>query len=173
MRFFLKPKNDAPWHETFKYEPSTGYLINRFNRGNAHRAGEIAGSLSAWDGYVKVKLLGRRFQAHRVIWEMVNGQIQDGMEIDHINGLRADNRLSNLRLVTRSGNQRNKSLQRNNTSGYMGVYLNKKSGRYIAQIGINGLSTYIGSFNTAEQAHQAHMMASRDLGYHENHGRTH
>ncbi len=60
----------------------------------------------------------------RYIWEEVYGLIPEGMEIDHINRNRRDNRLENLRLVSRSQNNFNKGKYRNNTSGYKGVTLN-------------------------------------------------
>lgn len=172
MKIFLKPKNDSPWHEWFKYEPSTGNLVNRFDRGNASRAGMVAGAANS-QGYVTVGVSGVWHGAHRVIWEMVNGPIPEGMEIDHINGVRSDNRLGNLRLVTRAENTRNRKRQVNNTSGYMGVYWNKEHGKYRAQIGVAGTRRYLGSFATAEEAHQVYLAAAKELGFHSNHGRIH
>lgn len=172
MRFFLKPKNDSHWHKIFKYEPSTGHLVNRIDRNYNSKEGAVSGSINACEGYVVIGFCQKLYKAHRVIWEMVNGPIPDGLEIDHISGQRDDNRIDNLRLVTDSGNMRNKKRHRNNTSGYTGVSWHKKSGKYTARIWGSDSRKNLGLFQTAEQAHQAYLAAARELGYHENHGRT-
>lgn len=171
MRLFITPTNDSHWHNVFKYEPLTGYLVNRYSRNYNSKAGAVSGSVNACDGYVVVGFHRKLYKAHRVIWEMVNGHIPDGMEIDHINGVRSDNRLVNLRLVTDSGNMRNKKRHSNNTSGYAGVSWHKKSGKYSARIWGCGVRKNLGLFNTAEEAHQAYLTAAGELGYHKNHGR--
>lgn len=170
MRFFLIPKNDSSWHEFFKYEPSTGQLVNRYDRAARARAGSVAGRVSNI-GYVDVGIFGKKYGAHRVIWEMVNGPIPAGMEIDHINGVRDDNRLVNLRLVAHRDNMCNKRRYSNNNSGFNGVGFNKKSGKFQARIWRNGSRVYLGLFGTPEQAHEAYLAAASKLGYHENHGR--
>lgn len=170
MRMFLKPKNSAHWHKWFKYEPSTGYLVNRCSRAARAQEGAIAGRLSNI-GYVDVGIFGKKCGAHRIIWEMVNGKIPDGMEVDHINGVRDDNRISNLRLVTRNDNMRNIKLRCDNTSGFHGVGFNKNSGKFQARIWHRNIRRHLGLFNTAEEAHQAYLAAAKTFGYHENHGR--
>lgn len=79
---------------------------------------------------------------------------KDGLEIDHIDGNRLNNQKSNLRFCTRSQNQINKKLQKNNTSGYKGV--SKRSDSYVAQIKNKGKVKYIGSFGSAEDAARAY-----------------
>lgn len=79
-----------------------------------------------------------------------------GLQIDHINGDTLDNRKSNLRLASHSENMRNRKLQKNNTTGYKGVWFNKKRNRYIATIRINGQSRTIKSAETAEEAAEAY-----------------
>lgn len=172
MRMFIKPKNESRWWLWFKYEPATGVLFNRVSRGCRAKAGAEAGSLLT-TGHIAVGIFYGKYLAHRIIWEMVNGYIPDGMEIDHINGKRDDNRLSNLRLVTRRENMRNRKRHSNNTSGYIGVGVHKKSGKFQSRVyDLNGLRKHLGLFDTAEEAHQAYLIATQSLGYHENHGRS-
>lgn len=172
MKLFIKPKNDSHWHKVFKYEPSTGSLINRTDRGARAKAGEVAGNYGRKDGYVQVGFRGKSYGVHRIIWEMVNGPIPPGLDIDHINGVRNDNRLPNLRIVPRRDNMRNRKRPNTNTNGFIGAHFHKGTGKYQAKIGVSGKATYLGLFDTAEQAHQAYMAAARELGYHKNHGRT-
>lgn len=166
MRLFLKPKNDSHWHKLFQYEPSTGNLINRVSRGTRTKAGAIAGSCTRADGNIQIGISGKYYMAHRVVWEMVNGPIPSGAVIDHINGVRCDNRLSNLRLVTRQENQQRQL----GVSGYVGVYPYKSTGKYQARICVLNRGISLGIFDTAEQAHKAYLAAASKLGYHENHG---
>lgn len=80
-----------------------------------------AGYVSNKDGYIRVMLDGKGYLAHRIIWEMHNGQIPNGMQIDHINHIRNDNRIENLRLVSNQDNQKNTKRSGNNKSGVTGV----------------------------------------------------
>lgn len=170
VRLFLKPKNNSHWHDVFQYEPSTGNLINRYTRGRRAKVGAVVGHCRS-DGYVQIGFQGNKYLAHRVIMEMINGPIPDGMQIDHINGVRDDNRQCNLRLASHSENMRNQKRRINNTTGYTGVDWFKRDGKYRAQIKTEGLTKYLGLFDTAEEAHQAYLAAARELGFHENHGR--
>lgn len=85
------------------------------------RAGDPAGSLGAL-GYWCVSVLGKRLLAHRIIWALVRRTALDGLCVDHINGVRSDNRICNLRLVPRALNQRNQTRRKSNTSGVCGVF---------------------------------------------------
>ena len=171
MRLFLKPKNDCRWHKLFKYEPATGALVNRYTRGPRAKRGDVAGGLSGY-GYIDIGFESKNHRAHRIIWEMVNGSIPDGYEIDHINGVRNDNRLTNLRLVDRIGNMRNRRMPSNNTTGFAGVSKHKASGKYRVQISDREkVRRHVGLFNTAEEAHAAYLEALNNNGYHANHGR--
>ena len=78
--------------------------------------GKVAGTLDG-QGYYMTQLNKVRFKNHRYIWELFNGPIPEGFQIDHIDGNRSNNRLENLRVVSPSENSRNKKLQSNNTSG--------------------------------------------------------
>lgn len=119
-------------------------------------------------GYRFGQVARQLVMAHRVIWKMVYGYDPD--DIDHINGNRSDNRLMNLRNVTRAENLRNLSISKRNKSGVIGVALAR--GKWIAQIRIDGKSSHIGSFATKAEAARARLIASQGAGYHTNHGKT-
>ena len=79
-------------------------------------------------GYWLVKLKGVRHYAHRYIWALFNGPILKGLQIDHINGDKGDNRIENLRMVTQQVNQRNRTKNKNNKSGTTGVLYRERRG---------------------------------------------
>ncbi len=91
--------------------------------------------------------------------------------IDHINGDRGDNRISNLRVVTSTENNRNKAINKNNTSGVTGVTWSKSRRKWIAQIHIGKIGKALGGFDRVEDAIAARKNAETRYGFHENHGR--
>lgn len=94
------------------------------------RKGDAAGDLKQ-DGYGRVPYNGKRILAHRLVWELFNGPIPDGTEIDHIDGDRANNAPLNLRAVSRTLNTRNQKQRSTNTSGKTGVCrLEMNDGKY-------------------------------------------
>lgn len=86
-----------------------------------------------------------------------------GKMVDHINGNTLDNRKSNLRLASHSENMRNRKLQKNNSTGYKGVWLNKKTGLFVASIKDNGMSRTIKRCKTAIEAAQAYNDRAREI----------
>ncbi|CAB4137445.1 HNH nuclease [uncultured Caudovirales phage] len=102
--------------------------------------------------------------AHRLAWFMHYGVWPDG-EVDHIDGDRANNAIANLRCVSKSLNQRNRAVGVNNSTGFLGVYLNKASGKYVAQwVGPNGRRRK-GGFETAQAAFDHRLKQTDGLGY--------
>lgn len=89
------------------------------------KAGDAAGGLPG-NSYYRVKLDGVKYMVHQIIWEMANGPIPDGYEIDHENGDKSCNRIGNLRCVTKAVNQHNRKKPVTNTSGVTGVSLTTK-----------------------------------------------
>ena len=139
------------------YSQETGVFTWRTST-RGHRAGAIAGSVHAGHGYVSISVGGRRFFAHRLAWLVTNGQWPP-LGIDHINGNRSDNRISNLRLATRSENQQNlRGPMRNNAAGVLGVCL-VKSGKFQAQITVDGRQQYLGLHPTPEAASGVYLAA--------------
>lgn len=149
----------AELDEKFAYDPKAGDLIWRVSCGRA-KAGDVAGYLQA-NGYRYVGINGRLYPEHRVIFRMVTGRSPKG-QIDHINGIRDDNRWENLREVSRSENLQNQRKARsNNELGFLGVRRSRK--RFRAQIWLNGKQHYLGTFDTPELAHQAYLREKRGL----------
>nr|WP_175479900.1 HNH endonuclease signature motif containing protein [Paracoccus homiensis] len=108
-------------------------------------------------------------QAHRVAWAVIHGRWPNG-EIDHINGDRSDNRLANLREVTKRENHRNMAIRSDNTSGVTGVYWAREKGKWAAYIKADKMVA-LGRYDTFAEAVAARRAAEKVLGYHPNHGR--
>lgn len=141
-----------------RYEPKTGKFFWLVMQGRG-RAGDIAGSLNN-RGYIKIVINRRDFMAHRLAWLLTTGEMPSA-DIDHINGDRADNRITNLRPATRSQNCRNRGKNSNNTTGFKGVHINR--GRYRALICHRGEFIHLGLFDNPEDAHAAYSEAARRL----------
>jgi hypothetical protein len=148
-------------NELFVYDPETGELRNRVDRNSRARSGALAGYRRA-DGYVNVAVKGKRYQVHRVAWLMTHG-VWPAADIDHVNGVRDDNRLINLREATRSENCRNRGATVNNRTGFKGVCWHKRCRKYQARIKVRGKDTYLGLFDTPEAAHAAYQSAVYDF----------
>lgn len=106
---------------------------------------------------------------HRIIMVLCFGHIPENAEIDHINHVRDDNRLCNLRFVTGSENSRNKSVSSKNTTGVTGVYFSKTRKKYRAQIKVNRKIMHLGMFDTLEEA-AARAEANLKFKFNNNHG---
>lgn len=145
--------------EVLSFDQETG--IFRWKVRMRQRAcSEIAGSVNP-DGYRQICIDQKIHKAHRLAWFYVNGNEPDGM-LDHINGDRLDNRISNLRLASASQNTANSRKRRNNSCGYKGVYLHKLSGLYMARITVNYKSILVGYYRKPEDAHAAYVSAAQD-----------
>lgn len=142
------------------YDPETGVFTRPVRVSNC-RIGKQAGCLRP-DGYRYIGIDGDRYMAHRLAWLYATGQ-WPAVQIDHINGDRADNRFVNLREATNAENQRNSKRRSDNTSGFKGVHWRRHTGKWLAQIGHNGRLVYLGLFPTAKMAHAAYCEAARRL----------
>jgi hypothetical protein len=89
------------------------------------RKGDVAGSLDKSTGYWKVNLKGVGIKVHQVVWFLHHGKMQDGMMVDHIDGVSANNHINNMRCVTKALNTRNMGMSSINTSGFCGVSYTK------------------------------------------------
>lgn len=170
---------------TWKYRPPEAFQNPRQEVGGRQKTqGQMA---SAWNtrwagkpaftstrgGYRVGAVHQTLLFAHRVVWAMHHGEWPPHeMEVDHINGDRADNRIVNLRVVTPLENSRNKRLQKINRSGYSGVQWSEARERWEATISDRGTSYHLGSYHTKAEAVAARNAAERVLGYHEKHGRV-
>ena len=109
-------------------------------------------------GYEGSEFGDKRIRMHRVVVSA-----PDGMEVDHINGDKLDNRRENLRICTHAQNTLNQGIRNDNKSGFKGVFWDKQSGKYRAQIRANKQTFYLGWFDDAEQAARAYDEKAREL----------
>lgn len=164
----MKPRKDKDlpsidrMRELLAYDPETGVLRWRIARGGNAKAGSIAGSLDS-HGYGQIKLAGQCHRAHRVAWCLFYGAWPTA-EIDHVNGIRNDNRIANLRETTSAQNKQNlRGAHRDNKSGYLGVCYRHKRNLWTAQIQAEGRLRHLGFFATPEAASQAYLAAKAKL----------
>jgi hypothetical protein len=169
--------------ELLEYDPETGALTwkerdvvyfrseRSCNSWNAQNAGRQAFTASDVHGYKVGSIFGSLYKAHRVSWALTHGKWPSD-QIDHINGIRSDNRIINLRVVTNTENTRNRKLTKTNSSGATGVYWNKKAGKWQARISADGKYKSLGYFLSLDEASAVRKAAEREHGYHENHGRV-
>ena len=145
--------------QALNYDPETGSFYWLVNRGRSAQIGSVAGAIHS-RGYRTIKVNGKQFYAHRLAWLMSVGDILDVIEVDHIDGDKLNNKLSNLRAVTKSVNQQNKRKPlRNNTSGFLGV---SRSGiGWKAEILVNNKRLNLGTFVKPENAYEAYLKAKR------------
>ncbi|MET4892248.1 HNH endonuclease [Morganella morganii] len=147
---------------TLHYNPDTG-IFTRIK----HRGGPLscsingAGSLKK-SGYVDIRFNRKIFKAHRLAWYYVYKE-WPVEEIDHINGIKADNRIENLRKASRAENIRNVGRRNKNTSGYKGVSKIRGRERWVARIVAGRKIINIGSFDNPENAYRAYCKKSIEL----------
>jgi hypothetical protein len=153
----------------FKYNPSTGKLTWVISPAYQVKAGDEAGWMTKM-GYRRVTINYQDFPIHRVIWKMVYGV--DPHHIDHINGKKGDNRIKNLRSVHHQLNTQNRPMNKNNTSGYIGVSYYKTTDKWRVQIDVNGHKKTVGYFKRKSDAVKCRKEAELKYGYHKNHGRV-
>ena len=115
-------------------------------------------------GYYQVSINRKPKRWHSLIWEHFNGPIPTGMDIDHINNVRNDNRIENLQLLSHKENSRCRLKQKNNSSGYPGVYWFKRDQKWETKITINCKQKHLGRFETKEAAYEAYIQAK--IKYH-------
>ena len=159
----------------FEYVPSTGELIWKVRddvgpEWNTRYAGTPALNTKSWKGYLYGTLSGKSVRAHRVIWKLIYGQ--EPNKIDHINGVRDDNRKDNLRSISTAENQKNTKKRSDNTSGITGVTFDKRRNNYRVYINVNRKQIHIGYFKSLDEAIEARKAAEVKFNFHPNHGRN-
>ena len=169
--------------QLLRYEPETGKLFWK-KRGpewfsssqyqktwNSQYSHKEVGCRNKVDGYRFFSCRGVLIKTHRAIWAMVHDE-WPFVAIDHINGIRTDNRIENLRSVTRQENQRNMQTPSHNSTGAMGVTWDKKNRKWRATIQVSRKSISIGRYRCITSAIIARKAAEVKYGFHENHGRA-
>ena len=156
--------------ELFIYDRETGVIKWRKRFNGRQRADLVAGYTSSNDGYTKIRFKGKKYGAHRIAMLLAYGFYGDGLQVDHINHIRGDNRLVNIRFVTHADNGRNQSRSSNNISGTTGVHYHRASRKYRAQIHVDGVDIYLGLFATIEEATEVRKAAEIKYKFNANHG---
>lgn len=136
-------------HELFNYNPGTGVFTRKvFGRGI--RAGSTVGTINP-KGYRQIRINFKRYQAHRLAWFYVYG-VWPAEMIDHINGVKDDNRIVNLREATNVENQRNQFIRKDNTSGAKGVYWDQRERKWRSRCWLDGKQMHVGLFSDFNEA---------------------
>lgn len=160
--------------EALDYDSESGNLIwkarprHHFKTDRAHTvtntryAGRIAGSLEGKQGYLTIMLNEVTLKAHRVAWALTYGEWPADL-IDHINGNKLDNRLSNLRACTRAENNRNRTRRHTSGAPYKGISFHRLTGKWSSEIAAGSTREFLGLFDTPEAAHSAYCAAAKKL----------
>jgi hypothetical protein len=160
---------------TVKYDPYTGIFtwkerpIHQFKNAhgmnifNSQKAGLTINSMNN-DGYIQIRIYKNNYYGHRLAWFYTYG-VWPKKHLDHINGIKHDNRICNLRECNDSENMQNlkKANKNNKSTGLIGSYFNKYANVFYSRIQIKGVDYSLGNFNNAMDAHNAYLTAKRQL----------
>lgn len=146
--------------EALEYDEYTGIVVWKVKKANRIKAGAVAGGIHA-DGYLKISFNNKNHMLHRMIWALHYGE-WPSEQIDHINGIRTDNRLCNLRLATHSENAKNAGRVSLGVCGRKGVTTcRNKTNPYRARIQVDGQQIDLGCHRTIDAAAEAYRKAAQ------------
>ena len=141
-----------------QYDSRTGIFIWRIDRNKIIPSGKVAGHRNK-EGYITIFMHGAAYKAHRLAWLLTHG-VWPNNQIDHVNGIRDDNRIENLRDVTNQQNQHySTKVPKHSTSGVRGVSWHKTKKKWCAHIILSGKFIHLGTFDTKESAHESYISA--------------
>jgi len=149
----------ARLNELFNYNRDTGLVIRRITAGSRSKAGSVAGTATT-EGYIGIGIDGKKYLLHRIIWKIVYGECPTNLSLDHENGVRNDNRISNLRI----GNSVENAHNMKDVKGY---FFFKSRGKWIASIRNNYKRKHLGCFNTEAEASAAYQYAKAERDSHD------
>tara|TARA_R110000868_G_C10511556_1_gene732162 strand:- start:75 stop:587 length:513 start_codon:yes stop_codon:yes gene_type:complete len=146
--------------EVLSYDPETG-LFTRVSTKTRYKAGSVSGSPQN-KGYVQIMIDSYNYLAHRLAWLYVYGEFPKG-QIDHINRIKTDNRIANLRDVDNSINQLNIGVRKHNSSGVTGVMKDTRSNKWVVQLIFDNKRHYLGRYETVAEAKIAREEKEKEL----------
>jgi len=149
------------------YDRETGVFKWLVSPTSTVRAGDVAGKNR--HGYILIGFQGKKYFAHRLAWLYIYGEWPK-LDIDHINHITDDNRIINLREVTKQENQRNRSIGKNNNSGLIGVGWASRENKWRSRITIDYKDVHLGYFDDWFEAACSRKSADNKFGFHHNHG---
>lgn len=152
------PFTQAYLKEHLHYDPDTGEFTWLKPTTPVVKAGQPAGCV-ATNGYVVIGLKGKLHRAHRLAWLYLQGRWPE-YDVDHENRVRHDNRELNLREVTKTQNNQNKTAQ-SNAAGVPGISWYAPTHKWKTQIRVNKKAIHLGYFDTPEEAYQAYLAAKK------------
>lgn len=145
-------------NELFRLDPSTGRIFWKVAANSQAPKGSVAGNLTSY-GYRRVQIDGKSYREHNIVYALAHGR-HPSAHLDHVNGVRDDNRPDNLREATRSENNCNKGTEIRNKSGVKGVSWRADRGKWWAQIVKSGKIHRLGYFTNIDEAAAAYRMAA-------------
>ena len=143
------------------FDTATGIFVWERPPHHSGKRGDVAGHVHP-NGYRYIKVNHKRYMAHRLAFFAANGRWPRG-DIDHINGVKDDNRPANLRECNDSENRQNIGITKANTSGYPGVIWHKRNRKFVARITHQGVFRWLGQFDNPQDAYAAYRKAKSEL----------
>jgi HNH endonuclease len=154
----LHAYNHMPIAELVSYDPYTGIITRKFSKQPGGPIGSRADGPIDHTGYRRVLVGGKRYAAHRLAWFLTYG-VWPPEQVDHINRIRTDNRLCNLRLATRVQNLGNAARSKRNSTGVKGVYLRKDNHQWESSITVGTKRFRLGYYPTLALATECRRFA--------------
>jgi hypothetical protein len=146
--------------DVVNYDPETGIFTWAKSRKGCTQ-GKTVGTLKD-NGYLHIGIDGKKYLLHRLAWLYVHGEFPSN-DVDHIDGCRTNNKINNLRSVSRSMNLENMRFAKshNKSTGILGVY--KHNDKFTSRICVRGKDVYLGVFDTSDEAKSAYLDAKRSF----------
>lgn len=164
-KLFWLPRQESMFNPAYHFTAA-----QRAAQWNSRFAGKEALTNQGARGQKLGKIICRSYYAHRVAWAIHHGSWPNG-EIDHINGDPSDNRIANLRDVTRSINMRNRPAFKKSKTGHPGIAWRDRFSAYQVRICVDNREIHLGYFKSLDEAIEVRKRAERIHNFHENHGR--
>lgn len=153
--------NDKNFTHLLNYDKETGLFTWKQNHGSVKK-GDIAASRTR-QGYMCLRVNNKFYLCHRLAWFFVHDVWPSG-DIDHINEIKSDNRIVNLRDVDRCSNLRNQSNpQKNNKSGLRGVHWDRKKEKWVAQMSVSKKKIHLGYFDDCNEAYKTYLERKMEM----------